>query len=237
VYNNVLSIAFRILLTPFYKKEYVMAGLKKGALQCALVEAVGTFLLALTVFQTRDPLAIGLVLMAALYFGAHGHIPYLNSAVGFGEWFSGSIDLNDFLVTLGGQVVGAVGAAILSTRLSEAAPMLHGGMKTHMLGLTEVLTTFVFVSVVMAMLSQADRLKNTDLYGLVIGLTATGLIILGGGAALFNPAIALGVIIHCKMLGMAEAVQMPHVVAYVLVPFVGAILAVWYYDYVRGMKK
>lgn len=210
-----------------------MAGLKKGALQCALVEAVGTFLLALTVFQTRDPLAIGLILMAALYFGAHGHVPYLNSAVSFGEWFSGSIDLNDFFVTISGQVVGALGAAILSTRLSEAAPMLHGAMKTQMLGLTEVLTTFVFVSVVMAALSH----KNSEVYGMVIGLAATGLIILGGGAALFNPAIALGVLIHCKMLGMADAMSNAHVVAYVLVPFVGAILAVWYHDYVRGMKK
>lgn len=214
-----------------------MAGLKKGALQCALVEAVGTFLLALTVFQTRDPLAIGLMLMAALYFGAHGHVPYLNSAVSFGEWFSGSISLNDFLVTVGGQVVGALGAAMLSMRISETAPMLHGGMKTQMLGLTEVLTTFVFVSVVMAALSQTDRFKNSDLYGLVIGLTATGLVILGGGAALFNPSIALAVMIHCKALGMAEAVPTAHVVAYVLVPFVGAILAVWFHEYVRGMKK
>lgn len=206
-----------------------MAGLKKGALQCALVEAVGTFLLALTVFQTRDPLAIGLILMAALYLGAHGHVPYLNSAVSFGEWFSGSIDLNDFLVTVGGQVVGALGAVVVAVNLG-GAPMLPNGMPTH-LGLAEVIASFVFVSVVMAVLSQTDRLKNTDLYGLVIGLTATGLAILSRGAALFNPAIALGVMIHYKTF------MMEHVVAFVLVPFVGAILAVWFHEYVRGMKK
>src|SRR5271154_4076483 len=137
--QSVLSIALKILLTPFYKKEYVMAVMKKGALQCALVEAVGTFLLALTVFQTRDPLAIGLILMAALYLGAHGHVPYLNAAVGFGEWFSGSIDLNDFLLTLGGQIAGAFGAVVLSKNLSDMPPMLHVGAKAHMLGLSEVI--------------------------------------------------------------------------------------------------
>lgn len=212
-----------------------MAGLKKGALQCALVEAVGTFLLALTVFQTRDPLAIGLILMAALYFGAHGHIPHLNSAVSFGEWFSGSIDLNDFLIAVGGQLVGVLGAAKLSMSLSNAAPMLHSGMQTTMLGLTELITTFVFVSVVISVLSNTDRFKNTDIYGLVIGLTATGLAILGGGAAVFNPSIALGCLFHCKMLGMELARE--HVVAYVLVPFVAAVLAVWYHDHIRGSKK
>lgn len=212
-----------------------MAGLKKGALQCALAEAVGTFLLALTVFQTKDPLAIGLILMAALYFGAHGHVPHLNSAVSFGEWFSGSITLNDFLIAVGAQLAGVLGAAKLYSSMSDAAPMLHSGMRTQVLGLTELIATFVFVSVVMTVLSQTDRFKNTDLYGLVIGLTATGLIILGGGAAVFNPAIALGCMIHCKMLGIE--ITRDHFVAYVLVPFVAAVLAVWYHDYIRGSKK
>lgn len=215
-----------------------MAGLKKGALQCALVEAVGTFLLALTVFQTGDPLAIGLILMAALYIGSHGHVPYLNSAVSFGEWFSGAIDLNDFFVTIVGQIIGAIGAARLSASIgSGAMSPMQGGMATHMLGLTEAITTFVFVSVVMSALSQSDRFKNSDLYGLVIGLTATGLIILSGRAAVFNPAIALGVMIHNRMFAGIEGVPMASIVAYVLVPFVGAILAVWFHDYVRGMKK
>jgi len=211
-----------------------MAVMKKGALQCALVEAVGTFLLALTVFQTRDPLAIGLILMAALYIGAHGHVPYLNSAVSFGEWFSGAIDLNGFIVTLVGQLIGAVGAALLSARMSGTLPMLHSGMAPHMMGLTEAITTFVFVSVVMSVASQ----KGSELYGLVIGLAATGLVILGGGAAVFNPAIALGVMVHNGMFGgMVGAAPTAHLVAYVIVPFVGAILAVWYHDSVRGMKK
>lgn len=216
-----------------------MAGLKKGALQCALVEAVGTFLLALTVFQSGDPLAIGLILMAALYLGSHGHVPYLNAAVSFGEWFAGNIDLNDFLVTVVGQLVGVLGAARLSASMSGAVPpLVRSGMQTHMMGLTEALTTFVFVSVVMVAISQADRFKNSDLYGLVIGLTATGLIILGGGASIFNPAIALGVMVHNSILsGMVGTAPTSHIVAYVLVPFVGAILAVWFQDYVRGAKR
>ena len=59
-----------------------------------------------------------------------------NSAVSFAEWFSGEIDLNAFLVALGGQVVGAIGAAKLSIRVERSMLQCsHGGMKTHMLGL------------------------------------------------------------------------------------------------------
>jgi glycerol uptake facilitator-like aquaporin len=210
-----------------------MAVVKKGAFQCALVEAVGTFLLALTVFQTRDPLAIGLILMAALYIGTHAHMPSLNSAVSFAEWFSGEIDLNAFFVCLGGQVAGAVGAAVLSARLSGSVPLLHSGLPHHMMGLTEAITTFVFVSVVMSVLTH----KHNELGALIIGLTTTGLIIVGGGASLFNPAIALAVMIHNRLLAGMEGAQMAHIVGFVLVPFVGAILAVWFHDFVRGMKK
>lgn len=217
-----------------------MAGIKEGALQCALVEAVGTFLLALTVFYTRDPLAIGLVLMAALYLGSHGHIPYFNSAVSFGEWFSGSIDLDDFLVTVIGQIIGALAAAKLAYSMSGMMYPLHAnGMHPNMIGLFEVITTFVFVSVVLVAIAQAERFKNNGLYGLIIGLTATGLVKLGGGASLFNPAIAFAVVVHHRMAA-SEAVQTiptEHVVAYVLVPLVGAILAVWFHDYMRAMKK
>lgn len=210
-----------------------MAVVKKGALQCALVEAVGTFLLALTIFQTRDPLAIGLLLMAALYIGSHAHVPYLNSAVSFGEWFSGEIDINAFFVTLAGQVAGALGAAALSVRLG-GSPMLAGGMAVHLMGLTEAITTFVFVSVVMSVLAHTERFKNSDIYGLIIGLTATGLIMLGG---LFNPAIALGIMLYNGMVAGMGAAPVEHIVCYVVIPFVGAILAVWFHEYVRGMKK
>lgn len=214
-----------------------MAVVKKGALQCALVEAVGTFLLALTVFQTRDPIAIGLMLMAALYIGSHAHVPALNSAVSFAEWFSGANDLNCFFVALSGQVVGALGAALLSAALSGEAPMLHSRVPHHM-GLTEAVTSFVFVAVVLSVLSQTDRFKHSDIYGLVIGFTTTALIILGGGVAVFNPAIALGVMVHNAFQnGVVGAVPTVHLVAYVFVPFVGAILAVWFHDFVRGMKK
>jgi glycerol uptake facilitator-like aquaporin len=210
-----------------------MAVVKKSAMQCALVEAVGTFLLALTVFQARDPLAIGLVLMAALYIGSHAHVPYLNSAVSFGEWFSGSIDLNAFFVTVGGQVVGALGAAALSVQLG-GSPVLTSGMATHLMGLTEAITTFVFVSVVMSVLANTERFKHTDIYGLVIGLTATGLIMLGG---LFNPAIALGIMLYNGVVASVGVPPTAHIVAYVVVPFVGAMLAVWFHDYIRPAKK
>ncbi len=218
-----------------------MAVLKKGALQCALVEALGTFLLALTAFQTGDPLTIGLVLMAAMYIGTHTHIPAYNSAVSFAEWFSGKIDLNSFFVALGGQVVGAIAAAKLSYALNAgSAPMLPAsGMAGHMLGLTEAITTFVFVSVVMIAVCQTDRFKNSDIYGLIVGLSATGLIRLAGGLAIFNPAIALGVMVHNRMVGASTGEAMPtgHVVPYVIVPFVAAMLAVWFHDYIRGSKK
>ena len=213
-----------------------MTVVKKGALQCALVEAVGTFLLALTVFQTSNPLAIGLVLMAALYIGSHAHVPYLNTAVSFAEYFGKKIDLNAFLATVAGQVVGAVGAAVLSSRLGGTPMLPTGGLPVHM-ALMEAVTTFVFVMVVMTVLSNADRFKNSDIYGLVIGFTATGLVMLGGGLALFNPAIALAVMVYAKIMGVEVMVSMPSVVVFVLVPLVASVLAVWFHEYVQGMKK
>lgn len=215
-----------------------MAVMKKGAMQCALVEAVGTFLLALAVFQSGDPLAVGLILMAALYLGTHAHVPYLNTAVSFAEFFGKKIDINTFLMTTVAQILGAMGAGALSSRMSNAAPVLPmEGLPIHM-GLTEMITTFVFVMVVMTVLSNTDRFKNSDLYGLIIGLTATALIYLGKGLAFFNPAIALGVMLYNRIiLGADAAIAWPSIAIFVLVPFLGSILAVWFHEYVQGMKK
>jgi glycerol uptake facilitator-like aquaporin len=218
-----------------------MTVMRKDVFQCALVEAVGTFLLALAVFQSGEPLAVGLILMAALYLGTHAHVPFLNTAVGFAAFFNKKIDLNAFVVTSVAQVIGALGAGMLSARMSNAVPVLPmRGLPMHM-GLAEAIATFVFVMVVMTMVSNIDRLKNSDLYGLVIGLTATGLIYVTKGLAFFNPAIALGIMLHNYMVIVPEegvaVIEMPHLAIFVIVPFIGSVLAVWFYDYIQGMKK
>lgn len=203
---------------------------KRDAFKCVLVEAVGTFLFALAVFSGVDPLAAGLVLMAALYIGSHGHEAQLNSAVSFAGWFSGRMSFEEFAAVVGGQIVGALGAAVLTIKLG-GGPHLGSGAALRMMGLTEVITAFVFVSVAMVLL---DRFKSQEHYGLILGLTATGLIKLGG---YFNPSLAIGCMLHSTALMGAGIAPKEHIIAYIVMPLVGAALAVWYGDYVHGSKK
>ena len=54
-----------------------MAVLKKGAFQCALVEALVRFSWHSPYFKPEILLRSVLILMAAIYIGAHAHVPDL----------------------------------------------------------------------------------------------------------------------------------------------------------------
>ena len=62
-------------------------------MQKYVVELVGTFLLALAISLSANPIAIGLMLMALIYAGGHVSGGHYNPAVSFGAFMRGRLSV------------------------------------------------------------------------------------------------------------------------------------------------
>lgn len=155
-----------------------------------IVEALGTFFLALAVILSANPIAIGLMLMAMIYVGGHISGGHFNPAVTVSLLAHGAINGATALSYIAAQLVGGVAAAGIFYVLTDTAltiPMPENMVVMKAL-LPEALFTGVLCLAVLSMVTVA-RYKGSDIAGFVIGLTLTGIATIGG---IFNPAIVLG---------------------------------------------
>jgi len=178
--------------------------------------------------------AFGLAVVAMAF--AIGDISgcHINPAVSFGVFLAGGMSLTDFLGYIAAQFLGGVAGAGLLYIVeitTEALDVSSDGLGANGFGefsytgvnlggalLTEVILTFVFVLVVLAVVSKAE---NGLIGGLIIGLTLTFVHIFGiplTGTSV-NPARSLGPAIFS---GLAHLIQ---VWVFIVGPMVGAALA------------
>lgn len=214
-----------------------MATKQEKHMRHLLGEAVGTFLLALAVFMSVGPLGAlgaGLVLMAALYMGCNTHVAHLNPAVTAGAWFAGQLDTKEFFAYLLAQLVGVFVACHVASSYGAGLMVDMQGLTAKTLALRELISSFVFVSVVASVVPSSEKLKGDHHFGLFIGLTFAGLVM--SFKALFNPAIALGYHMFSMTKGMAGAIS-NELLILVFVPLLGGVLAAWHYGYMLGEKK
>jgi aquaporin Z len=173
----------------------------------AVVEAIGTFFLVLTIGQVvlepgagaLAPLAIGSVLMVMIYAGGHVSGAHYNPAVSLGVFLRGRSTSGEMFTYWAAQFVGAAFATFATRFLKgpiEVVPI------TPAIGpafLAEFLFTFALVYVVLNVATARGNAGNSH-YGLAIGFTvmvgAYSVGAISGGA--FNPAVALGI----TMLGI-----------------------------------
>lgn len=177
-------------------------------LRKAVVEAIGTFFLVLTIGQVvlepgagaLAPLAIGSALMVMIFAGGHVSGAHYNPAVSLGIFLRGRSTSGEMFTYWMAQFAGAVLATFATRILKGPIEILPMSPAVGPAFLAEFLFTFALVYVVLNVATARGTAGNS-FYGLAIGFTVmVGAFSVGsvsGGA--FNPAVALGI----TMLGIA----------------------------------
>jgi aquaporin Z len=186
-----------------------------------ITEYIGTFFLMLIVLAAGDPLAIGAILMAMIFAGAHISGAHYNPAVTLAVLIRGRIKLPEAVGYVMVQIAGALTAVLIINIMVGDAPRnlldLEGKITEAIIA--EVLGTMALAYVVLNVATAKGTAAN-GFYGLAIGFTifacATGLGKFSGGA--FNPAVAIGA-------STANLFAWNYIWIYLLGCFGGAILA------------
>ena len=196
-----------------------------------------------------NPLAVGLMLLALVYIGKHISGSYYNPALAVAGYVRGMLSSQHLIGYLIAQGLGSLAAlALFKFGL--------GVLFTHQLPaevpvwlplVIEVLFTFVFASVVVAVMDPrnchtvgagdrrvnndlgevypivgADYHPHNDIYGVAIGFTLVGLLAFGG---MYNPAVALASMLLSVVTGAAAGNMLMWSVVYIFAPLVGGVLA------------
>ncbi|MGH7885772.1 MAG: MIP/aquaporin family protein [Thermodesulfobacteriota bacterium] len=204
-----------------------------------IVEFIGTFFLVLTIgavaINSRAgnfaPLAIGAVLIAMIYAGAHISGAHYNPAVTLAFWFTGKCggkcNAKDFAMYIIVQIFGALAAAFVVLYLKDRPELLVSNLQTGKVLVSEVIFTFALCFVIL----YVAKTKNI-LFGVVIGLTVVASIYAVGeiSGAVFNPAVAAGL----TAMGLSS---LSNIWLYLVANFAGGILAVLVFNFLNFKRN
>ena len=216
-------------------------------------ELIGTFVLVFVgcgsaVFLGADyygghlavALAFGLSIVAMAYVIGNISGCHINPAVSLAMLLNKKLSIVDFFGYIGSQVLGALaGAGLISFILSQTYLVDRtGALGSNSIGDTgilagiiiEVVLTFIFIFVILGVTSDENK---GSVAGIVIGLTLAFVHIIGiplTGTSV-NPARSLGPAIFAGGDVLAE------VWVFAVGPFVGAILAVVLFCFLKERKK
>jgi len=219
-----------------------------------ICELVGTLLLVLlgclaAVYVKTSPeitvaLVFGLVIVVLAYVFGPLSGCHLNPAVTIAMLINKRISFKDSIFYIINQIIGGIiGSALVVLIIKFATNGDYtaiqntglgansvGGENAIILGLTvEALLTFVFVSVIM---TATGKKGNSNISGLIIGLTLTLCIIVGfnltGGS--LNPARSIGPAIF------AEGIALEQIWIFIIGPIIGAIGATIFARFILGSE-
>lgn len=183
-------------------------------------------------------LAFGFSVIVGAY--AFGHISgaHFNPAISLGMAINKRITWRDFLGYIVAQILGAfVGSGIVVSLMSSLSATKSQMVMTGLgatnfqspitvLGATwiEFILTFIFVLAIMAITAPKNELGQ-QFAPIAIGLTLTGLIVLGVGltGAGLNPARSLAPAVILAFMGSTSALT--NMAAYIIGPLAGGALA------------
>lgn len=184
-------------------------------------------------------LAFGLAIVASAYCIGNISGCHVNPAVSLGVLLSGGMDKKDFFGYVIAQCVGALlGAGVLALifKLGGVKDMT-GGFGSNGLGgvngnpaaglLVEIVLTFIFVLCILGVTSK--KAGHGSFGGLIIGLTLTGVHILGIGltGTSVNPARSFGPALVALFAGNTAPIAALWV--FIVGPLAGAALAAYVY--------
>ena len=180
-------------------------------------------------------LAFGLSIVAMAYCVGNISGCHINPAVSLGVLLSGGMKGKDFVGYVIAQIIGALaGAALLAAVFSLGGVTdMTGGFGSNGLAgvndnagaglLVEFLLTFIFVLCILGVTSK--KAGHGSFGGLVIGLTLTGVHILGIGltGTSVNPARSIGPAVIAAIAG--NTAPMASLWVFIVGPMAGAALA------------
>ncbi len=199
-----------------------------------LVEAVGTFFLALTMGLTTNPLAIGLILAALIYGCMHVSGAHFNPAVSFAYLIRKKISFSTFTSYFVSQCLGVFAAGGLVLFFSNEVFYVEPPVSTDLYQQAgmELLLTFILVLTYLSVATD-KVLASNKAYGLAIGLVLSGLIMVGDSisGAILNPALSLG-LSAIDFLAIRGA-SYEFIPLYILGPIAGATLAALFHQFIN----
>ncbi|MCM0582009.1 aquaporin [Weissella diestrammenae] len=194
-------------------------------------------------------IAFGFAVIAGAY--AFGNISgaHFNPAISLGMAINGRISWTEFAGYVGAQILGGfagtgiVGAIIASINPTKQQIVSAGFGATNFQTpiniwsamALELLLTFVFVLVVMAVTAKNNEAGNM-FAPLAIGVTLTALIMMGIGftGASFNPARSIAPAVVLALFGSSSALT--NIAAYIIGPLAGGALAAVVAKYLLGTE-
>ena len=198
------------------------------------MEALGAFFLVLAFGLSGDALAIGLVLAAMVYGGVLVSGAHYNPAVSFAFFIKREIDFNTFVGYLVSQLLGVFAASGVLLLLSKSVFYVEPPTSTNLYeqATIELLLTFVLVFVYLS-INSSKIVKTSSTYGLVVGLTYAGIIMLGSdiSGGIFNPAISMGASALDYLA--TEGASFRFIPLYTLAPVAGGVIAAFVYKYLN----
>ena len=220
-----------------------------NALKKYIAECIGTFVLVFFACGTAcvvgcsaengtgyllTALAFGLVIVAMAYSIGNVSGCHINPAVSLAMLISKKLNWKDFIGYVAAQCVGAIlGALALSAFVGVDSGLGTNALYNSNIWLSlliEVILTFVFV---LSILGVTSKVENSNVAGLVIGLSLTLVHILGisfTGTSV-NPARSLG---PALLVGGAA---LSNVWVFIVGPLVGGALAAGIYAFLSSNKE
>ncbi len=186
-----------------------------------IVEALGTFSLALAVglagvsFPVMTPVLAALVVGLFVYTTAHVSGAHFNPAVTIGAWSIKKISPTEAVSYIVSQFIGASIALLLVSQLVEVPAMSIG--ESTLIGLAELLGTFFLTFGIASVIYGKTQHAASGLVvggSLLLGVTFSTLL---GASGILNPAVAFS--LHSFGL------------MYVLGPVIGGILGMQAYKH------
>lgn len=192
-----------------------------------LIEIIGVMFLTIAIAVT-NPIAIGFMLAALVYLGAHISGAHYNPAVSVAAYMNDEIKPVELVKYVGSQIAGAfIGLYIVKMYTGSIfMPDVPAEMCMGTAVLMEALLTGLFCWAILTV-TLASGLKNTPVYGFVAGITLAAIASIGG---LFNPAVAGGGMLM-SMLQHAGSMSTNGMIVYIIAPIAGAVLAGYAHPY------
>jgi aquaporin Z len=203
-----------------------------------VTELIGTFFLVLVIGLSGNPLAIGSILMVMVYMGGHISGAHYNPAVTLALLMRRKISVNEAIVYMAFQIVGALLAAYAVYVLTKTtfAPAPGADVTQIDALLIEVLFTFALASVVLNVATTKASAGNSY-FGLAIGFTVMAGATAGGpiSGGAFNPAVGLGACLIDTLIGGNDSLS--HVWLYLVGPLAGSALAAVVFGFTNPDEK
>ena len=189
------------------------------------IELICTFFLVLIIGMTGDPVAMGIGLIALVYFGGPISQAHFNPAITIVFYMRKRINIPEAMWYIGAQVVGAFLAAAFYYLIYQKSffPAPSPDFDLWRCLLIEFVFTFLLASVILYVALYSPTAANSY-YGVAIGFTVLGISAAGGGISggAYNPAVGLGPIIMDSITG---GTSYNHLWLYIVGPCAGAIAA------------